>query len=68
MKNITPLPPPMSAKRIVLTMLLAGLAAVAVTGCILIRDGRREYREPSQEHMHAYDHDGGHDGGHNDRR
>ena len=60
MKNITPLPPTMSAKRIVLALLLAGLGVVSLTGCILIRDGRREYREPSQEHMHAYDHDDGH--------
>ena len=48
-------------KRIVLPMLLAGIAAVSLTGCLFVRDGRREYREPSQEHMHAYDHDGGHE-------
>lgn len=68
MKNITPIPPPMSAKRTILTVLLAGLAAVSLTGCLLVRDGNREYREPSPEHMHAYDHDGGHNGGHGDHR
>ena len=66
MKNITPIPPPMSAQRIVLTVLVAGIAAVSLTGCLFVRDGRGDNRGPSEEHMHAFDHNGGHDGGHDD--
>ena len=48
-------------KRIVLALLLAGVAAVSLTGCLFVRDGRCDNRGPSQEHMHAFDHDGGHE-------
>ena len=51
----------MSAQRIVLTVLVAGIAAVSLTGCLFVRDGRSDNRGPSQEHMHAFDHDGGHE-------
>ena len=48
-------------KRIVLALLLAGIAAVSLTGCLFVRDGRSDNRGPSQEHMHVFDHDGGHE-------
>ena len=48
-------------KRIVLAMLLAGIAAVSLTGCLFVRDGCGDNRGPSQEHMHAFDHDGDHE-------
>ena len=48
-------------KRIVLALLLAGVAAVSLTGCLFVRDGRGDNRGPSQEHMHAFDHDSGHE-------
>ena len=48
-------------KRIVLALLLAGAAAVSLTGCLFVRDGRGDNRGPSPEHMHAFDHNGGHE-------
>ena len=54
-------------KRIVLALLLAGVAAVSLTGCLFVRDGHDDHRGLSQEHMHVFDHNGGHDGVHEDR-
>ena len=48
-------------KRIVLALLLVGVAAISLTGCLFVRDGRGDNRGPSQERMHAFDHDGGHE-------
>ena len=48
-------------KRIVLALLLAGVAAVSLTGCLFVRDGRSDNRGSSEEHMYAFDHDGGHE-------